>query len=217
MGETEVTALREVSLTIDRGDFVAIMGASGSGKSTLMGILGCLDRPTSGRYFLEGQDVSELSRDELAGIRGSRIGFIFQRFNLLPRMSALKNVALPLLYRSQQTEDEDLDPETVATQALDVVGLGDRLHHRPNELSGGQQQRVAIARALVNKPAIVLADEPTGNLDSRSGREIMTILTDLHRSGVTLIMVTHADDIAAHARRVVRLQDGEIVSDEVKS
>ncbi|NPV09957.1 MAG: ABC transporter ATP-binding protein [Anaerolineae bacterium] len=216
MGQVEVRALQHIHLRVDRGDFVAVMGASGSGKSTLMNILGCLDRPTSGRYLLEGQDVSELDRNELAMIRNQKIGFVFQRYNLLPRMSALKNVALPLLYSPDGYRGDEEGPEERAQQALNAVGLGDRAHHRPNELSGGEQQRVAIARALVNSPAIILADEPTGNLDSRSGLEIMALLEGLHQQGVTLIVVTHEDDIASFARRIVRLHDGEIVADEVR-
>jgi putative ABC transport system ATP-binding protein len=216
MGPVEVRALHNIDLRIARGDFVAVMGASGSGKSTLMNILGCLDRPTEGTYLLEGQDVSELDRDELALIRNEKIGFVFQRYNLLPRLSALKNVALPLLYSPDGHGEDEEGPEERAQRALEAVGLGDRAHHRPNELSGGQQQRVAIARALVNDPAIILADEPTGNLDSRAGHEIMALLEGLNRQGVTLIVVTHEDDIAAYARRVVRLHDGEIVADEVR-
>ncbi len=215
MGDVEVQALKGVSLTVERGEFVAIMGASGSGKSTLMGILGCLDRPTSGTYLLDGEDVSELDRDELAWVRNQRIGFVFQSFNLLPRMTALKNVALPLLYSPEDLEGDET-PEERALAALETVGLAERVHHRPKELSGGQQQRVAMARALVNRPAIILADEPTGNLDSRSGQEIMAILDGLNRQGVTMVVVTHEDDIAAWARRVVRLHDGEIVLDEVR-
>jgi len=216
MGGVEVVALHQVNLRIEKGEFVAIMGASGSGKSTLMHILGCLDRPSSGRYLLAGQDVNELDKNQLATIRNRNIGFVFQNFNLLPRMTALKNVTLPLLYSTGTIDDDDeQDPEERAQQALETVGLGDRLHHRPNELSGGQQQRVAIARALVNEPAIILADEPTGNLDSRSGQEIMEILCGLNERGVTMILVTHEDDIAAYARRVVRLHDGVIISDEV--
>jgi len=216
LGSVEVPALQGVSLAVERGEFVAIMGASGSGKSTLMNILGCLDRPTGGHYFLDGEDVSQMNKDQLAAIRSRRIGFVFQSFNLLPRMSALKNVMLPLAYDHGQRNGHGQSPEERARQALDVVGLGERLYHRPNELSGGQQQRVAIARALIQGPPLVLADEPTGNLDSKAGEEIMAILTRLNAEGVTVVLVTHEPDIAAHARRIVRMQDGLIVSDEVQ-
>ena len=211
-GEIAVHALAGVDTIIDQGEFAAIMGPSGSGKSTLMNILGCLDRPTSGNYILDGEDVSELSKDELADVRNRKIGFVFQSFNLLPRLSALKNVILPMMYRPEDRLDVE-EREEWAIAALESVGLGDRLYHRPNELSGGQQQRVAIARALVNQPSLILADEPTGNLDSRSSAEIMALIHDLHAQGVTILMVTHEPDIAAHAGRVICLHDGLVISD----
>jgi len=211
-GEIAVHALAGVDTIIDQGEFAAIMGPSGSGKSTLMNILGCLDRPTSGNYILDGEDVSELSKDELADVRNRKIGFVFQSFNLLPRLSALKNVILPMMYRPEDRLDVE-EREEWAIAALESVGLGDRLYHRPNELSGGQQQRVAIARALVNQPSLILADEPTGNLDSRSSAEIMALIHDLHAQGVTILMVTHEPDIAAHAERVICLHDGQVISD----
>ena len=210
MGEEIVRALRGISLQIHRNEYIAVMGPSGSGKSTLMNMLGCLDTPTSGRYQFNGRNVAEMNDDELAAIRNREIGFVFQTFNLLPRSNSLRNVELPLIYAG-------IDPETReerAIQALVDVGLGDRLHHRPNELSGGQRQRVAVARALVTRPSIILADEPTGNLDSKTGEEIMALLEDLYYRGNTIILVTHERDIAAHARRTVHLRDGVIESDQ---
>jgi putative ABC transport system ATP-binding protein len=209
VGTQIVRALRSVSLDIYKGEYVAIMGASGSGKSTLMNILGCLDTPTSGKYILNGKDVSRLSDDRLAEIRNSEIGFVFQVFNLLPRNSALENVMLPLVYSGIRKAER----KKRAEQILDDVGLEDRMAHRPNELSGGQRQRVAIARALVNKPSLLLADEPTGNLDSKISEEIMKLFAEIHRKGNTLVMVTHEEDIAKHAHRIVKLKDGEIESD----
>ena len=211
-GEIAVHALDGVDASIDQGEFAAIMGPSGSGKSTLMNILGCLDRPTSGTYILDGEDVSELSKEELADVRNRKIGFVFQSFNLLPRLSALRNVMLPMMYRPEDRLDPE-EREEWAVAALESVGLGNRLYHRPNELSGGQQQRVAIARALVNEPSLILADEPTGNLDSRSSVEIMELIHDLHAQGVTILMVTHESDLATHAGRVICLHDGRIISD----
>jgi putative ABC transport system ATP-binding protein len=210
MGEVQVHALRDVSLEIRSGELLAIMGPSGSGKSTLMNILGCLDQPTSGDYFLEQVDVSQLDDNLLAQIRGKRIGFVFQSFNLLPRTSAISNVELPLIYNGIGRRER----RGQATAALEAVGLGDRLHHKPNELSGGQQQRVAIARALVSQPAIIMADEPTGNLDTQSSEEIMAIFQRLNREqGITVIFVTHETDIAEYTHRVIRLVDGRVVDD----
>ena len=210
MGEEIVRALRGVSLQIRRNEYLAVMGPSGSGKSTLMNMLGCLDTPTSGRYEFNGRNVAEMDDDELAAIRNREIGFVFQTFNLLPRATSLRNVELPLIYAGMDPESR----EERATQALTDVGLGDRIQHKPNELSGGQRQRVAIARALVNNPSIILADEPTGNLDSKTGEEIMALLEDLYQRGHTIILVTHERDIAAHARRTIHLRDGVVESDE---
>jgi putative ABC transport system ATP-binding protein len=209
MGTTEVNALDGVSLRIERGEYVAIMGPSGSGKSTMMNIVGCLDTPTSGSYKLRGIEIRDRDDDELARIRNQEVGFIFQTFNLLSRADALHNVELPMIYAGRPKPYR----RERAREMLELVGLGDRTHHRPNELSGGQRQRVAIARALVNKPSIVLADEPTGNLDSKTGVEIMALLDEVHRGGNTVILVTHEEDIAANAERIVRLRDGKIESD----
>src|SRR5213083_2355197 len=210
-GEMEVPAVRGVSLDIKRGEFVALMGASGSGKSTLMNILGCLDRPTSGSYFLDDADVSGLGRDRLADIRNRKIGFVFQNFNLLPRTSARENAELPLLYRAENLTNAELREK--ADRVLASVGLGGREHHHPSQLSGGQQQRVAIARALINDPEVLLADEPTGNLDSRTSIEIMGIFQQLNERGIPIIMVTHEPDIAAYAKRNVMMRDGVILND----
>jgi putative ABC transport system ATP-binding protein len=211
VGTQIVRALRSVSVDIYKGEYVAIMGASGSGKSTLMNIIGCLDTPTSGKYILNGKDVSRMSDDSLAEIRNSEIGFVFQVFNLLPRNNALENVMLPLIYSGVRKAQR----KVLAEQTLADVGLADRMTHRPNELSGGQRQRVAIARALVNSPSLLLADEPTGNLDSQISEEIMKLFADIHKKGNTLVMVTHERDIARHAHRIIHLKDGEVDSDEM--
>lgn len=213
MGTEVVHALKSVSISIDRGEYVAFMGPSGSGKSTLMNIIGCLDTPTSGKYVLNNNDVSHLTENELAEIRNKEIGFVFQTFNLLPRASSLDNVALPLIYAGFGKYDR----EEKAMEALENVGLGDRAKHKSNELSGGQRQRVAIARALVNEPSIILADEPTGNLDSKTSHDIMDLFQQLHDAGNTIIMVTHEDDIAHYSHRIVRMRDGLIESDEVNT
>jgi putative ABC transport system ATP-binding protein len=209
MGTQQVEALKDINIQVKKGEYVAFMGPSGSGKSTLMNIIGCLDTPTSGRYFLNQKDVSQMNEDELAEVRNKEIGFVFQTFNLLPRMNALDNVALPLIYAGYKKSERIAR----AMQALENVGLADRAHHKPNELSGGQRQRVAIARALVNNPSILLADEPTGNLDSKTSYEIMELFHQIHAQGNTIIMVTHEDDIASYAERIVRLRDGLIESD----
>ena len=211
-GEIDVLAVRGVTLEMRQGEFVAVMGASGSGKSTLMNIIGCLDRPTTGHYHLDGTDVSQLDRDALANIRNRKLGFVFQGFNLLSRTSALENVELPMLYtHDHMTAGHQRDR---AVQALEIVGLADRAGHFPNQLSGGQQQRVAIARALVNEPAVLLADEPTGNLDSRTSIEVMGVFQKLNEAGMTIVMVTHELDIAAYARRNVVMRDGQVISDK---
>lgn len=209
MGEVLINALSGVSINIYKNEYVALMGPSGSGKSTLMNILGCLDVPTSGNYILNGTEVSKMSDNELAAVRNKEIGFVFQTFNLLPRLSALENVALPLVYNGSGKTKR----EAKALEVLTAVGLGNRAHHKPNELSGGQRQRVAVARALVNDPSIILADEPTGNLDSKTSYEIMALFENIHQQGNTVIVVTHEPDIAQHAHRIIRLKDGKIESD----
>jgi len=213
MGKVKVEALRGVSFCIDKGEFVAIMGPSGSGKSTLMHIIGCLDQPTEGNFIIGGNDVSKLNDDRLAEIRNKRIGFVFQQFNLLSRTSILHNVEIPLIYAGLKAKQR----RELAKQALERVGLGDRVKHKPNEISGGEKQRAAIARALVNNPLIILADEPTGNLDTKTGEEIMKIFYKLHQEGNTVIMVTHELEIARHAQRIIHLRDGLIEKDEVKT
>ncbi|MDB4082833.1 ABC transporter ATP-binding protein [Vicingaceae bacterium] len=213
LGKQEIKVLKEISFSIQKNEYVALMGPSGSGKSTLMNLLGCLDTPTSGKYILNNQDVSQLSDDELAQIRNKEIGFVFQTFNLLPRATALDNVVLPLIYAGMaKTKREER-----AMEVLTEVGLSDRVTHKPNELSGGQRQRVAVARALVNSPSIILADEPTGNLDTMTSHEIMGLLDIIHKAGNTIILVTHEEDIAQHAHRIIRLRDGNIESDELNT
>ena len=213
IGTETIHALRSISISIDKGEYVALMGPSGSGKSTLMNILGCLDTPTAGVYFLNGKEVSKMKDNELADIRNKEIGFVFQTFNLIPRSSALDNVALPLVYAGVKKEQRI----EKATSVLTDVGLGDRISHKPNELSGGQRQRVALARALVNSPSIILADEPTGNLDSKTSEEIMSLLNEIHLKGNTIIVVTHEEEIAQHAHRIVRLKDGLVESDKANT
>jgi putative ABC transport system ATP-binding protein len=208
MGGTDVHALRGINLRVNQGEWVAIMGPSGSGKSTLLNVIGCLDKPTSGSYRLDGLEVAEMNDDQLAEIRRTKIGFVFQNYNLLPRSTALDNVELPLIYAGGTRRRER------ARAALERVGLGERVNHRPTELSGGEQQRVAIARALINNPSIILADEPTGNLDSKAGAEILGLLHELHRQGMTIVMVTHDPEVAGHSQRIVRLRDGEVIRDE---
>ena len=211
LGAEKIHALDGVSLKIERGEYIAIMGPSGSGKSTIMNILGCLDTPTSGSYYFEDEEVSEMDDNQLAGIRNEKIGFVFQTFNLLPRISSLQNVELPLIYGGVSLESR----RERAKLVLERVGLGDRMNHKPNELSGGQRQRVAVARALANEPSIILADEPTGNLDSKTGEEIMVLFNQIHEAGNTIILVTHEEYIAENAHRIIRLHDGLIASDEV--
>ncbi|MGB7786616.1 MAG: ABC transporter ATP-binding protein, partial [Salinimicrobium sp.] len=212
LGQEVVKVLKGIDLDIDKGEYVAFMGPSGSGKSTLMNLLGCLDTPTSGQYILNGNDVSKMSDNELAEIRNKEIGFVFQTFNLLPRTTALDNVALPMIYAGASKTERNERAEKVLTD----VGLADRMDHKPNQLSGGQRQRVAVGRALVNKPSIILADEPTGNLDSKTSVEIMNLFDEIHRAGNTVILVTHEEDIARHAHRIIRLRDGMVESDERK-
>jgi len=212
LGNEIVYVLKGIDLEINKGEYVALMGPSGSGKSTLMNLLGCLDTPTSGNYILNGKDVSQMQDDELADIRNKEIGFIFQTFNLLPRTTALDNVALPMIYAGYSKSERNAR----ATEVLKQVNLADRMDHQPNQLSGGQRQRVAIARALVNKPSIILADEPTGNLDSKTSEEIMALLEEIHKNGNTIIVVTHEEEIAAHAKRIIRMRDGMIESDTIK-
>ncbi len=211
MGKTEVHALRGVDFTVRRGEMIAIVGASGSGKSTLINIIGCLDYPTSGTYYLDGVHVEQLSRNQLADIRNRKIGFVFQGFNLLPRTTALENVELPLLYDRSRRK---IDVQKTAVMALERVGLGDRMDHEPNELSGGQQQRVAIARALVTNPSILLADEPTGNLDSQTSVEVLTLFQELHHQGMTILLITHESDVANCTQRIIELRDGQIIRDD---
>ena len=211
LGNEIVHVLKGIDLTINKGEYVALMGPSGSGKSTLMNLLGCLDTPTSGSYILNGKDVSQMTDDELAGIRNKEIGFVFQTFNLLPRTTALNNVALPMVYAGLKKPERSAR----ATEVLTQVGLADRMDHQPNQLSGGQRQRVAVARALVNRPSIILADEPTGNLDSKTSVEIMNLFNEIHSNGNTVILVTHEEDIAAYAHRVIRLRDGVVESDNL--
>ena len=211
LGKQLIKVLKAISFSINKNEYVALMGPSGSGKSTLMNLIGCLDTPTSGKYILNQQDVSQLTDDELAEIRNKEIGFVFQTFNLLPRATALDNVALPLIYAGFSKKDR----EERAMEVLKQVGLGDRVKHKPNELSGGQRQRVAVARALVNKPSIILADEPTGNLDSKTSNEIMGLFDTIHKAGNTIILVTHEEEIALHAQRIIRLKDGDIEKDEL--
>jgi len=212
LGQEIVHVLKGIDLDIEKGEYVAIMGPSGSGKSTLMNLIGCLDTPTAGTYILNGKDVSQMSDDELAEIRNKEIGFVFQTFNLLPRITALDNVALPMVYAGASKKDRT----ERAIKVLNDVGLSDRMDHRPNQLSGGQRQRVAVGRALVNKPSIILADEPTGNLDSKTGVEIMNLFEEIHKAGNTIIVVTHEEEIADHAQRIIRLRDGMIESDTKK-
>lgn len=210
IGTVQVPALRGISMVVDKNEYIALMGPSGSGKSTLMNLIGCLDTPTSGEYLFEGKDVSRFTDDQLAEIRNRKIGFVFQNFNLIPRSNVFHNVELPMIYAGESSSSR----KKKTLEAIEKVGLTDRMHHKPNELSGGQRQRVAIARALVNNPSIILADEPTGNLDTKTGEEIMAIFEDLYKAGNTIILVTHEEDIASHARRVVRLRDGHVEIDE---